>query len=112
MAENEDKRREQRPAREVKLTPFWPTNPASRFRAAEGKFFLRGIDDELARFYNCLHALPKSTITLISDLVEADPPPANPYTALKARLLTKVQRVEMLFNLPPLGAQKPSGWRR
>ena len=40
------------------------------------------------------------------------------YTALKARLLTayqltNIQRVEMLFNLPPLGAQKPqSCWRR
>jgi hypothetical protein len=111
--ENENERGEQRPTREVKLTPFWPTNPAAWFRAAEGKFFLRGIDDELARFYNCLHALPESTITLISDLVEADPPPATPYQALKARLLTayqltNIQRVEQLFNMPPLGGQRPS----
>ena len=111
--QNDDDQREQRPNREVKLTPFWPTNPAAWFAAAEGKFFLRGLDCERARFYNCLHALPESTITLISDLVEADPPPATSYTALKARLLTayqltNIQRVEMLFNLPPLGAQKPS----
>jgi hypothetical protein len=45
--------------------------------------------------------------------VEADPLPANPYTELRRRLLaahklTDIQRVEQLFNLPPLGAQKPS----
>ena len=40
--------------RAVKLSPFWPANPAAWFRAAEGSFVLCGIDDELARFYNVL----------------------------------------------------------
>jgi hypothetical protein len=45
--------------------------------------------------------------------VEADPLPANPYTELRRRLLaahqlTDIQRVEHLFILPPLAAQKPS----
>ncbi len=49
----------------------------------------------------------------MSLIVEADPLPANPYTELRHRLLaahqlTDIQRVEQLFNLPPLGAQKPS----
>ena len=40
-------------------------------------------------------------------------PSPNPYTALKARLLTayeltNIKQVELLFNLPPLGKQKPS----
>ncbi len=52
-------------------------------------------------------------MSLIADLVEADPLPANPYTELRRRLLaahqlTDIQRVEQLQNLPPLGAQKPS----
>ncbi len=52
-------------------------------------------------------------MSLIADLVEVDPLPANPYTELHWRLLaahqlTDIQRVEQLFNLPPLGAQKPS----
>ena len=49
--ENDDNREQQplqRPNREVKLTPFWPSNPEAWFSAAEGKFYLRGIDDELA----------------------------------------------------------------
>jgi hypothetical protein len=62
---------------------------------------------------NCLHALPEATVSLIADLVEADPLPANPCTELRRRLLaahqlTDIQRVEQLFNLPPLAAQKPS----
>ncbi len=52
-------------------------------------------------------------MSLIADLVQVDPLSANPYTELRHRLLaahqlTDIQRVEQLFNLPPLAAQKPS----
>jgi hypothetical protein len=52
-------------------------------------------------------------VSLIADLVEADPLPQNPYTELRRRLLaahplTDIQRVEQLHNLQPLAAQKPS----
>ncbi len=52
-------------------------------------------------------------MSLIADLVEADPLPGNPYMELRCRLLaahqlTDIQRVEQLHNLPPLAAQKPS----
>ncbi len=71
------------------------------------------IVDEESRFFNCLHALPEPTVSLIADLVEADPLPMNLYMELRRRLLaahqlTDIQRVEQLFNLPPLAAQKPS----
>jgi hypothetical protein len=89
---------------------------------------LRNIADEESRFFNCLHALPETTVSLIADLVEADllpadllpadplpadPLPANPSTELPRRLLvahqlTDIQRVEQMFNLPSLAAQKPS----
>jgi hypothetical protein len=99
--------------RAVKLPPFWTANPRAWFTSAEGAFRLRNIADEESRFFNCLHALPETTVSLIADLVEADPLPANPYTELRRRLLaahqlTDIQRVEQLFNLPPLVAQKPS----
>jgi hypothetical protein len=86
--------------RAVKLLPFWTANPRAWFTSAEGAFRLRNIADEESRFFNCLHALPEATVSLIADLVEADPLSANPYT--------DIQRVEQLFHLPPLGAQKPS----
>jgi hypothetical protein len=99
--------------RAVKLPPFWTANPRAWFTSAEGAFRLRNIADEESRFFNCLHALPEATVSLIADLAEADPLPSNPYTVLRRRLLaahqlTDIQRVEQLHNLPPLGAQKPS----
>jgi hypothetical protein len=95
--------------RAVKLPPFWTANPRAWFTSAEGAFRLRNITDEESRFFNCLHALPEATVSLIADLVEADPLPANPHTELWRRLLaahqlTDIQRVEQLFNLPPLAA--------
>jgi hypothetical protein len=97
----------------VKLPPFWTANPRAWFTSAEGALWLRNITDDENRFFNCLHALPEAKVSLIADLVEADPLPANPYTELRRRLLaahqlTDIQRVEQLFNLPPLAAQKPS----
>jgi hypothetical protein len=98
--------------RGVKLPLFWTTNPRSWFTSAEGAFRLRNIADEESRFYNCLHALPETKVSLIANLVKGDPLPANPYTELRRRLLaayqlTDIQRVEQLFSLPPLAAQKP-----
>jgi hypothetical protein len=99
--------------RSVKLPPFWTANPQAWFTSAEGAFRLPNIADEESRFFNCLHALPEATVSLITDLVEADPLQQNPYTELRHRLLaahqlTDIQRVEQLNNLPPLAGQKPS----
>ncbi len=105
--ENPEQHEDALPAnRAVKLPPFWTANPRAWFTSAEGAFRLRNIADKESRFFNCLHALPEMTVSLIADLVEADPLPANPYTELRRRLLaahqlTDIQRVEQLFNLPP-----------
>ncbi len=77
--------------RAVKLPLFWTTNPRFWFTSAEGAFRLRNITDEESRFYNCLHALPEATVSLIADLVEADPIPVNPYMELCCRLLAAHQ---------------------
>jgi hypothetical protein len=113
--ENPEQHEDAPPAanRAVKLPPFWTANPRAWFTSTEGAFRLRNIADEESWFFNCLHALPETTVSLIADLVEADPLPANPYMELRRRLLavhqlTDIQRMEQLFNLPPLGAQKPS----
>ncbi len=39
---------------------------------------LHNITDEERRIYNCLHTLPEATISLIANLVEADPLPVSP----------------------------------
>jgi hypothetical protein len=48
------------------------------------------------------------TVILVALLVEVNLLPENPYTRLRARLMTanhlsNIQRVEILFNLPLLG---------
>ncbi len=58
--------------RAVKLPLFWTANPRAWLTSAEGAFRLRNIADEESRFFNCLHALPETTVSLIADLVEAD----------------------------------------
>jgi hypothetical protein len=95
-----------------KLSPFWPSNPASWFAAAEGQFYLDNVTDERRKYYMVLNALPETTVDLIADLVEGALP-EDPYEQLKARLLlahqlTDYQKVEKLSQIPPLGAQKPS----
>ena len=85
--------------RAVKLPPFWTANPWTWFTSVEGAFRLRNIADKESRFFNCFHALLEATVSLIADLVEADPLPQNPYTELQRRVLaahqlTDIQRVE------------------
>jgi hypothetical protein len=96
----------------LRLSAFWPTNPVAWFAMAEGQFIIRGVTDEAMRYYHVLPCLPESTVNLVTDFV-GGVLPADPYTQLKARLLaahqlTDYQRVEQIFQLPPLGAQKPS----
>jgi hypothetical protein len=51
----------------------------------EGALRLCNIANEESRFYNCLHALPETTVSLIVDLVETDPLLPNPYMELRRR---------------------------
>jgi hypothetical protein len=64
--------------RAVKLPPFWTANPRAWFTSAEGAFRLRNIPNKDSWFFNCLHALPEATVSLIADLVEADLLPVTP----------------------------------
>ncbi len=94
------------------LSAFWPTNPVAWFAMAEGQLIIRGVTEEAMRYYHVLPCLPESTVNLVTDFV-GGLLLADPYTQLKARLLavhqlTDYQRVEQIFQLPPLGAQKPS----
>jgi hypothetical protein len=43
---------------QIKLPPFWPEDPASWFRLAEGQFTLCNVVDPVTRYYHVLAALP------------------------------------------------------
>jgi hypothetical protein len=96
----------------VKLSPFWPHSPALWFSQTEGIFMVKNITNELHRYYHVVSVLPHESLRLVADIVE-QPPPDTPYTTLKQRLLashqlTAFQRAEKLFQMPSLGARKPS----
>jgi hypothetical protein len=42
---------------QIKLPPFWPEDPASWFRLAEGQFALRNVNDPVTKYYHVLAAL-------------------------------------------------------
>jgi hypothetical protein len=96
----------------VKLPPFWPHSPALWFSQAESMFMIRGITEQLHKYYHVVATLPHESLRLVADIVEATPE-EEPYTVLKQRLmashqLTGYQRAEKLFQMPVLGARKPS----
>jgi hypothetical protein len=73
---------------------------------------VRGVTDSFARYCHVVAVLPHESLRLVADLVET-PPETEPYQQLKDRLLashklTRYQRAERLFAMPPLGSRKPS----
>jgi hypothetical protein len=95
-----------------KLPQFWAQNPALWFSQVECIFANRNVTREFNRYCLVVEALPHESLRMVADLVERAPAD-NPYTALKARLLsahqqTDFQRAELLFDMPALGSRKPS----
>jgi len=94
------------------LPPFWGDNVAAWFASAESRFRMKRIYDEWDRYDIVVSALSKDDIRLVLDLVTA-PPDDDPYTSLKARLLsthvkTDYQRIEEMLAMDALGSMKPS----
>jgi hypothetical protein len=98
--------------RHVKLSNFWPQAPQLWFSQTECRFAAHGVTSEFTRYCLVVGALPHDTLRRVADIVET-PPPANPYTVIKQRLLgahqmTDYQRAKRLYLLPPIGNRKPS----
>ena len=96
----------------LKIPPFWASNPEAWFGMVEGQFILRNITQDNLRFYYVLGALPESAVRGLGDLMRGPPPP-DAYQQLKTRLLaahtlTEFQRMDKLLSAQPLGGQKPS----
>jgi len=98
--------------RDVKLPPFWTTRPRAWFIYVEGRFRLRGITDEQARFDHVMTFIPPEMFSQVLDLIEAAPED-NPYTYFKQQLLTTHQlsdyeKFDCLVKMEPMGGRKPS----
>lgn len=97
---------------QVRLPSFWAQAPAMWFAQAECLFELQGVTNQVKRYCYVVASLTHESMRRVSDLVEQRPD-QNPYDAIKARLLsalqlTDYQRADKLFELPALGARKPS----
>ena len=96
----------------IRLPPFWPHAPAAWFVQAEAIFVVKGVTRSFDKYCHLLAGLPEESLRLVLDIAE-QPPEDAPYEALKERLLfshqlSDFQRLEKLYDMPDLGAQKPS----
>jgi hypothetical protein len=91
---------------QVCLPTFWAQAPVMWFAQAECLFELQGVTCQVVA------SLTHEFMRRVSDPVEQRPD-QDPYELMKARLLTALQltdyqRADKLFELPGLGARKPS----
>jgi len=93
-----------------KLPDFWPSSPAAWFGVVERQFLLRGVESGEDKFSLVVSSLPEASARRVTHLLSD--PPADPYAALKAALLsthqlTDIQKAERLFNMDNLGSRRP-----
>lgn len=96
----------------VKLPDFWKSDPAMWFAQAEAQFVLGGVTRDETKFYHIVAKVDHTVLCHISDLV-ANPPEAQKYDAIKARLLNRFElsaqaKMERLLNTCDLGDMKPT----
>ena len=77
----------------LKLPSFWSKNPRGWFRTIESSFGLRNITTSLTKYHYVVSTLDEDTSSRITDLIDA-PPAADPYTAIKDRMLASFDTSE------------------
>lgn len=96
----------------IKLPDFWQLNPRPWFQHIEAQFELRGISQDVTKYFHVVAALDAPTTARAMGLLEA-PPAAGKYDALKAFLLrlyelSELEKADRLLSLNGLGDGKPS----
>lgn len=96
----------------VKLPDFWQHSPRPWFQHIEAQFHLRGITQDVTKYFHVVAALDASTTARAMSLLEA-PPAAGKYDALKTFLLglfelSELEKADHLLSLNGLGDGKPS----
>jgi hypothetical protein len=94
----------------VKLPPFWHRSPASWFRTVEALFVLKGVMDNVERYYQVMAALTEELADMVGSVVDEEPT-QEAYARIKAALvatniLTPYQMVDKLMAMEPLGDRK------
>ena len=111
---NNDDQGEEPPVSAVnlKLSPFWPSDPHIWFAQVEVQFATRGITVQKTKFEYVIASLSPEFAMEIRDII-LKPPEEEPYDKLKQsliqRMVTSEQRhLQQLFHTEELGDRKPS----
>lgn len=96
----------------IKIPPFWPSDPQIWFAQVEAQFSTRGITSERTKFDHIIASLAPEYAQEVRDLL-LSPPTSSPYTTLKTKLIERTaaseqRRLQQLFHAEELGDRKPT----
>ncbi|XP_037520478.1 uncharacterized protein LOC119397110 [Rhipicephalus sanguineus] len=97
---------------DVKLPPFWTSDPALWFAQVESQFAARCITTDHTKYHHVVANIPPATASEVRDILLA-PPAEDAYRVLKETLIRRLtpsepERLQQLLRENELGDRRPS----